>query len=160
MPLKRELGLAAAIAVVCGESIALGIFLTPAAMAKSLGSPALLLAVWVGMAIMAIAGALCYANLAVRFPEAGGLYVYLRHFYGARVGFLYGWMSIAVMDSGIAAALAVGAAGYFGGIVPGADTHPVLTATLLLVLVNALHYRGIQVGGRFMAVTNWLKLGL
>jgi APA family basic amino acid/polyamine antiporter len=160
MALKRELGLAVAIAVVCGESIALGIFLTPAAMAKSLGSPALLLAVWLGMALMAIAGALCYANLAVRFPEAGGLYVYLRHFYGEQVGFVYGWMSIAVMDSGIAAALAVGATGYLGAIVPGADAHPVLTAMLLLVLVNALHYCGIRVGGRFMAFTNWLKLGL
>src|SRR4051812_5684125 len=157
MGLKRELGLAAAIAVVCGESIALGIFLTPAAMAKSLGSPALLLAVWVGMATMAVAGALCYAKLAVRFPEAGGLYVYLRHFYGERVGFLYGWLSIVVMDSGIAAALAVGAAGYVGGIFPSAGQHPVVIATALLVVVAALHYRGIQVGGRFMAITNWLK---
>jgi basic amino acid/polyamine antiporter, APA family len=158
--LKRELGLAAGIAVVCGESIALGIFLTPAAMAKSLGSPALLLAVWLGMAVMAIAGAICYAKLAVRFPEAGGLYVYLRHFYGERVGFLYGWLSIAVMDSGIAAALAVGATGYIAGVFPRAGQHPILTASLLLALVAALHYRGVQVGGRFMAITNWLKLGL
>ena len=160
MALKRELGLAAAIAVVCGESIALGIFLTPAAMAKSLGSPLLLLAVWLGMALMAIAGAICYAKLAVRFPEAGGLYVYLRHFYGERVGFVYGWMSIAVMDSGIAAALAVGAAGYIGGILPAAGEHQIVTAAVLLVIMAALHYHGVRVGGRIMAITNWVKLGL
>ena len=160
MALKRELGLAAAIAVVCGESIALGIFLTPAAMAKSLGSPALLLGVWLGMALMAIAGAICYAKLAVRFPEAGGLYIYLRHYYGERVGFVYGWMSIAVMDSGIAAALAVGAASYIGGILPVASQHQISTAAMLLAVMAALHYRGIKVGGRFMSVTNWLKLGL
>jgi hypothetical protein len=72
MPLKRQLGLGAAIAAVCGESIALGIFVTPASMAKSLGSPLLLLAVWSAMALMAGAGALCYARLAVAMPEAGG----------------------------------------------------------------------------------------
>jgi basic amino acid/polyamine antiporter, APA family len=158
MPLKRELGLGAAIAVVCGESIALGIFLTPAAMAKSLGSPLLQLAVWCGMALMACAGALCYAQLATAMPEAGGIYVYLRRFFGDRVAFLYGWMSIAVMDSGVAAALAVGAAAYIATLVPVTRHWPRFTAAALLLIVAAVHYRGTRVGGRFMAAVNWLKL--
>src|ERR1700730_12900962 len=95
---RRQLGLPATIAVVTGESIALGIFLTPAAMAKSLGSPLLLTAVWCGEGLIAMCGALCYSELAVRFPRAGGEYVYLREGYGGRVAFLYGWMSAAVMD--------------------------------------------------------------
>jgi hypothetical protein len=74
MEQRRQLGLAATIAVVTGESIALGIFLTPAAMAKSLGSPLLLTAVWCGMGLIAMCGALCYSELAVRFPRAGGEY--------------------------------------------------------------------------------------
>src|SRR5580700_399065 len=112
MEQHRQLGLAATTAVVTGESIALGIFLTPAAMAKSLGSPLLLTAVWCGMGLITMCGALCYSELAVRFPRAGGEYVYLREGYGSRVAFLYGWMSAAVMDPGLAAALAVGAAPY------------------------------------------------
>lgn len=160
MPLKRELGLGAAIAVVCGESIALGIFLTPAAMAKSLGSPLLLFAVWCAMAVMACAGAVCYAKLATVIPEAGGIYVYLRRFFGDRVGFLYGWMSIAVMDSGVAAALAVGASAYIAAIFPSAATWPRLVAAPLLFIVAAVHYRGTRVGGGFMATVNWLKLAL
>ena len=87
MEQHRQLGLAATIAVVTGESIALGIFLTPAAMAKSLGSPLLLTAVWCGMGLIAMCGALCYSELAVRFPRAGGEYVYLREGYGSRVAF-------------------------------------------------------------------------
>ena len=66
---QRQLGLAAAMAVVTGESIALGIFLTPAAMAKSLGSPLLLGLVWLGVALMAMCGALSYSELAIRFPD-------------------------------------------------------------------------------------------
>src|SRR5580704_8512801 len=108
----RQMGLAATIAVVTGESIALGIFLTPAAMARSLGSPALLAAVWCGMGLMTLCGALCYSELAVHFPVTGGEYVYLREGFGGRIAFLYGWMSAAVMDPGLAAALAVGATPY------------------------------------------------
>src|SRR5580692_8961430 len=104
MEQSRQLGLAATIAVVTGESIALGIFLTPAAMAKSLGSPLLLAVVWMVMALMAMCGALCYSELAVRYPKSGGEYVYLREGYGERVGFLYGWMSTIVMYPGVAAA--------------------------------------------------------
>ena len=56
--------------------------LTPAAMAKSLGSPLLLAAVWCGMGAFALCGAFCYSELAVRYPQAGGEYVYLRNGYG------------------------------------------------------------------------------
>src|SRR5689334_6254248 len=158
MPLKRELGLLAAIAAVCGESIALGIFVTPAAMAKSLGSPLLLFVVWSAMALMACAGAICYARLAVAMPEAGGAYVYLRRFFGERPAFLYGWMSIAVMDSGVATALAVGAVGYVAVLLPDAARWPRATAALLLMIVAAVNYFGTRLGGRFMAVVNWMKL--
>ena len=160
MPLKRELGLLAAIAAVCGESIALGIFVTPAAMAKSLGSPLLLCVVWSAMALMAGAGAACYARLAVAMPEAGGAYVYLRRFFGERTAFLYGWMSIAVMDSGVATALAVGAVGYVAVQLPEAARWPRATAALLLLLVAAVNYFGTGLGGRFMAVVNWMKLSV
>lgn len=115
---RRELGLVSAIAVVTGESIALGIFLTPAAMAKSLGSPLLLAIVWFGMALMAMCGALCYSELAIRFPESGGEYVYLRAGYGNQAAFLYGWTSSMVMYPGVAAALAVGAGPYVGQLLP------------------------------------------
>jgi APA family basic amino acid/polyamine antiporter len=127
-------------------------------MAKSLGSPLLLFAVWMAMALMACAGAMCYAELAITFPEAGGGYVYLRHFYGERIAFLYGWMCMAVMDSGLAAALAVGASAYIGTLVPGAEPYPIATAAVLLIVIACINYTGTKIGGRFMAAVNWLKL--
>src|SRR5271156_525764 len=110
--LRRQLGLGSAAAAVAGEAIAVGIFLTPAGMAKLLGSPFWLLFVWLLMGAMTMAGALCLGELAARYPEAGGIYVYLREAYGERIGFLYGWMSMLVMDPGVSAALAVGMATY------------------------------------------------
>ena len=102
--------------MIVGEVIAVGIFLTPAGMAKSLGSPFWLLIVWLLMGGMALCGALCYGELAARFPEAGGGYVYLREAYGRPIAFLYGWMALLVMDPGLTAALAVGLASYVGYI--------------------------------------------
>jgi APA family basic amino acid/polyamine antiporter len=99
-----------------GETIAVGIFLTPAGMAKSLGSPAWLFVVWLLTGAMTLCGALCYGELAASFPEAGGGYVYLREAYGRPLAFLYGWMAFLVLDPGITAALAIGMAGYAGYI--------------------------------------------
>ena len=80
-----------AIALVVGQVIAVGIFLTPGTMIRTLGSPFLILAIWTAMGGMAICGALCYGALAARYPQSGGGYVYLREAYGPRVAFLYGW---------------------------------------------------------------------
>ena len=101
-----------AAAAVAGEAIAVGIFLTPAGMAKSLASPFWLLIVWLAVGSMTLSGALCYGELAGRFPTAGGAYVYLRESFGPRTAFLYGWMCLLVLDPGLTAAFATGLAAY------------------------------------------------
>src|SRR6266566_10106981 len=116
--LRRQLGLASATAAVAGESIAVGIFLTPSGMAKSLGSPFWLLVVWITVGVLALCGALTYGELAARFPRDGGVYAYLLETCGRRVAFLYGWMCLLVRDPGLTAALAVGLASYVAYIFP------------------------------------------
>ena len=80
--LRRELGLASTTSAVIGGIIAVGIFLTPAGMAKALGSPMWLLLVWLVIGAMTMSGALCFGELAGRFPSAGGAYIYLKECYG------------------------------------------------------------------------------
>ncbi len=157
---RRQLGLAAAIAIVVGESIALGIFLTPAGMARSLGSPLLLGAVWCGMALMAFCGALCFAELAVRFPESGGEYVYLRRSFGDATAFLYGWMSTLVMYPGVAAALAVGAGAYVVALFPMGKAAAVCVPAALVLLFGGVNLLGSNVSGRWMTALNLLKLSV
>ena len=155
---RRQMGLAAAIAVVTGESISLGIFLTPATMAKSLGSPLLLAAVWCGVAFTAICGALCYSELAVRFPQSGGEYVYLREGYGGRIAFLYGWMSASVMYPGLAAALAVGAVPYVQVLVPLTPHVAAFLPAIILVGLACINYVGTRLSSRVMTTANLLKI--
>lgn len=157
--LTRQLGLGAVTALVIGEVIAVGIFLTPAGMARSLGSPFWLLVVWLVMAAMALAGALCYGELAARFPEAGGGYVYLREAYGPAVAFLYGWKCMLVMDPGITAALAVGLASYVGYIVALSDGAQKVVAVVTILVLAAVNVIGVRLGSRLMQWFTALKLG-
>jgi len=160
MEQRRQMGLAATISVVTGESIALGIFLTPAAMARSLGSPLLLAAVWCGMGLITLCGALCYSELAVRYPLTGGEYVYLREGYGGRVAFLYGWMSAAVMDPGLAAVLAVGATPYVMTLFGLAPTVQLWIPALILLGLAVLNYAGTALSRRMMATANLVKIAV
>jgi APA family basic amino acid/polyamine antiporter len=158
--LRRQLGLRTATAVVVGETIAVGIFLTPAGMAKSLGSPLWLLLIWLLTGAMALCGALCYGELAARFPEAGGGYVYLREAYGRPVAFLYGWMAFLVMDPGITAALAVGMAGYVGFMVPLTPAGLKALAVGTILLMAAVNVAGVRAVGGLLRWLTAVKLGL
>jgi APA family basic amino acid/polyamine antiporter len=158
--LRRELGLGSAAAAVAGEAIAVGIFLTPARMAKLLGSPFWLLFVWLIMGAMTMAGALCFGELAARYPEAGGIYVYLREAYGERTGFLYGWMSMLVMDPGVTAALAVGMATYASFIFGWSSTVAKLMAVLSIAVICALNMINTRLGAGFLRYITWLKFAI
>ncbi|MDQ3665506.1 MAG: amino acid permease [Acidobacteriota bacterium] len=158
--LKREIGIRTATALVVSEVIAVGIFLTPAGMARSLGSPMWLLVVWLAMGGMTLCGALCYGELASRYPEAGGGYVYLREAYGPAVAFMYGWMAFLVMDPGLTAALAVGLASYAGY---GLDLSPwgiKILAIATIIVVALINIRGVRLGAGFVRTLMFLKLGL
>lgn len=158
--LKRQIGLTTATAILVGEIIAVGIFLTPAGMAKSLGSPLLLLLVWLLMGAMALCGALCYGELAARFPEAGGGYVYLREAYGPQPAFLYGWMSLLVMDPGLTAALAIGLGTYVGYAVNLSAVGVKVLAMATIFALAAANIVGLRTGAWLVRLLALLKIGL
>jgi basic amino acid/polyamine antiporter, APA family len=157
---RRKLGLASAIAAVAGETIAVGIFLTPAGMAKSLGSPFWLLLVWVVVGLLTICGALTYGELAARFPRDGGVYVYLAETFGRSIAFLYGWMCLLVLDPGLTAALGVGLASYFAYMVPLSPGLAKLAGIAIIWLLCILNILSIQVSAAVLRWSTWLKLGL
>lgn len=158
--LSRQYGLATAIALLVGQVIAVGIFLTPAGMAKSVASPFWLLAVWIVMGVMALSGALCYGELASRYPEAGGSYVYLREAYGRSMAFLYGWMVLLVLDPGLTAVFAVGLTSYIDHLVPLADIAKPLVAIASVMIVAAINIVGAGISSNILKVLTALKVGL
>ena len=99
--------------------IGVGIFTTTGFLAGDLGHPSLVLAIWLVGAGIALAGALCYSELAVNFPRSGGEYVYLSEAWGRTWGFIDGWVSFFAGFSAPIAAAALAISAYVGYFVPG-----------------------------------------
>jgi basic amino acid/polyamine antiporter, APA family len=158
--LKRLIGVGTATALIVGDVIAIGIFLTPASMAKNIGSPFWLLVVWLVMGAMALCGALCYGELAARYPLAGGGYVYLREAYGPALAFMYGWMALLVMDPGLTAALAVGLGSHAGYALALSPWQMKGIAVAVIAAVAAVNVIGVKHGAWLLHSLTALKLGL
>lgn len=95
--LRRELGALAAAAIVVNATIGTGIFKKPAEVARQAGSIEASLVVWALGAAVALAGALCFAELSSSMPRTGGIYEYLRRAWGPRLAFVYGWAKITLL---------------------------------------------------------------
>jgi APA family basic amino acid/polyamine antiporter len=161
----RSLGLFDSVMVVVGAMIGSGIFLVSADMARILGSAPWVLVAWGIAAVLTIAAALSYGELAAMMPRAGGQYVYLREAFSPLAGFLYGWTLFTVIQTGTTAAVCVGFARYAGLWVPGISEEtyiipPIhlsptyalslsttqLLAIAVIVLLTWINMRGIQYG--------------
>jgi len=112
------------------------------------------------MGAITLSGALCFGELSARFPEAGGLYVYLREAYGERIAFLYGWMSLLVMDPGVTAALVVGGATYGAFIFGWSPLIAKLVAVLTIAAICIVNMLNTRAAAGVLRYATWLKFGI
>jgi basic amino acid/polyamine antiporter, APA family len=109
-----------ATAIVVADMVGVGVFTSLGFQVADITSGFSLLLLWIVGGIVAICGALCYAELAAMFPRSSGEYNFLRRIYHPAFGFVAGWLSATV---GFAAPIALAAMAfgvYFKSIVPGA----------------------------------------
>lgn len=147
MTLRRELGLFSAALLVVGGIIGSGIFFTPAQTARALPSAELVFLVWAVGGLVALAGALTYAELGAMMPDAGGAYIYIREAFGGLPAFLYGWMALLSIGTGALAAVALGFAGYAGRFIDlSMFGGPSGVAVGTIVILTITNYLGIKPG--------------
>lgn len=156
--LKRELSRFDMTMIAIGSTIGSGIFLTPALIAHTLPAPSWIIGIWLVGGVMALTGALTFAELGGMMPGAGGVYVYLNEAYGPLAGFLYGWAYFLVCNTGGIAALSLAFATYLGHFIPLSPAELRLTAITGLLIVTALNVRGVKIAGMFSDVFTLLKL--
>jgi APA family basic amino acid/polyamine antiporter len=174
--LVRGLGLWGAIAINVANMIGTGVFLKTRVMTCNVGSPLLVLAVWLAAGLLTLAGTFAYAEVAAMIPEAGGDYVFLRRAYGRMTGFLYGWTTFAIYKTGSQAALAVGFAIFLNvasgnalegnaleGSLLGLPLHLswlAVAAVAAIWAVAAINCRSVATGGRTAIVLTSAKVVL
>ncbi len=169
--LLSKLGLYTTVAIVVGAVVGSGIFRKPALMASQLGSPELLLAIWVGAGIITLFGALTNSEVAGMITKTGGQYIYFQKMYGEFIAYLYGWAIFAVIQTGSIASITYVFAEYteyffklprfspeleisvflhipfIGNIYPLHDFGVKSLTILVIVLLTAVNYLGVVFGG-------------
>jgi basic amino acid/polyamine antiporter, APA family len=160
---RRELGRFDTAMVVVGGIIGAGIFINPYIVAQRLDSSALVLGAWLVGGVVALAGALTFAELGALMPNAGGHYAYLRDAYHPLVGFLYGWGLLLMIESGAIAAVAITFAQYTLRLVGHADVRGQLLAIVGIAVMTAVNYLGVKPGSRVLngfVIVKMVPLGL
>jgi APA family basic amino acid/polyamine antiporter len=172
--LVRGLGPIAAISVNVGNIIGTGIFLKARVMTCNVGTPTRVILVWIVAGLLALAGALTYAELTTMRPRAGAEYVITKDAYGRVWGFLNGWSQILVSRTASAAALAVGFAIFMndllGGTLGGVYFHfPIfgyqipfgtlqVVALITLAVTTLINCAAVSVSGHVASVITILKV--
>ncbi len=97
---KSQLGLWDTISIIVGIVVGVSIFKAPPMIFANVATPWHAFAAWTLGGLLALVGALCYAELATTYPRSGGDYVYLSRAFGSWAGFLFGWAHLAVVSTG------------------------------------------------------------
>jgi APA family basic amino acid/polyamine antiporter len=176
--LVRGLGPIAAISINVGNIIGTGIFLKTRAMTCNVGTPGRVIVVWIAAGLLALAGALTYAELTTMRPHAGAEYVITRDAYGKFWGFLNGWTQFLISRTASAAALSVGFAIFMNDLL-GGTLNPVyfklplpyllgggnipfgrlqIVALLTLTITTLINCAAVSVSGQVASLITTLKV--
>jgi APA family basic amino acid/polyamine antiporter len=170
---RRTLGVGACTALVLGNIVGVGIFLTPAEVARTSSGALGYFGFWILGALISIAGAMVTAELGTLFPRAGGDYVFLDKAYGRSVAAAWGTLSLLATFAGSVAALAVGAvetlqAASFGAIFSyglfslagmAFDVGD-LTAVGLVAIATWANVRSVSLVGRIQLLFTWIPIAI
>ena len=154
----RRLGTFDTTMIVVGGIIGAGIFLNPAIVAQRVHTTAFILVAWVLGGAIALIGALTFAELGARRPEAGGGYIYLTETFGPLPAFLYGWTFLFIINSGGIAAVAVTFARYTADLFHLSTTYIKPLAAALLIVLSGVNYFGVRSGSVTQNIFTVLKL--
>lgn len=145
-------------ALIVGIIIGSGIFATPPIVAGHLPHPITMLGIWVLGGLLALCGALCFAELAAMFPYTGGSYAFLREGYGPLPAFAYGWCALLVTYPASIAAVSIVFVAYFARLVPVAEGLRPYLAAFVCLLFTGLNILGVRLGAWTLRVLTGSKV--
>ncbi|MFM1835329.1 MAG: hypothetical protein RJA04_16 [Bacteroidota bacterium] len=167
--MQKKLNTTDATLLVMGSMIGSGIFLVSSEVGRSLSSPIWWISTWLLTSFLTVTGAYAYGKLSSKFPATGGQYIYLKESYNPLVGFLFGWTTFLVIQTGTIAAVAVAFAKYAGFIWPELInevpllgeyvTNQQILAALLIVILTGANLKGISFASIIQNVFTVTKIG-
>jgi len=145
---EKKLSLFDSTCIIVGIIIGAGIYETGPLVASCIGSGAGVVGIWVAGGLLALTGALCYAELATAYPREGGDYVYLGRAYGGATGYIFGWSQLAIIRPGDIALMAFVFGRYAETLYAPAGNMRMLYAVSAVVILTAINVLGVR-GGKW-----------
>lgn len=139
---KPLLSVTDGIFLVAGMVIGIGIFKLPGLVAGAAASGTQFFLAWIAGGLACLCGALVYAELAARFPETGGEYVFLRKGFGEGMAFVFAWSRMTVIQTGAIAGVAFVFGEYASQIVSFGAQSAAIWAVISVVFLTALNFAG------------------
>ncbi len=156
--LDRKLTLFGLTMIAVGSCIGSGIFVTPYEIVRAVPHHGFVLIVWGMGGVIALTGALTFAELGSMFPRAGGVYVFLKEAYGGLAGFLYGWVILLVINTGALAALGIALAEYLAYFHPLGYWGKIVAAIIVIAGLTGINLVGVNTSQWIANIFTGLKL--
>lgn len=180
--LSRKIGLWTTVSIVAGSIIGSSIFMKPAVMAGQLGSPLLLVTVWVAAGVISLIGASVNAEIGAMLPVTGGQYVFFKKMYGDFFAYLYGWAAFSVINTASVAAIAFIFSQYteyfihlprfseaierswqlslpfIGQLYPLENAGVKILTIVLILVLTWINCRSVKAGGRVQLISSAAKI--
>jgi len=144
--MKKTLSVIDVIALIVGIVVGVGIFKTPSLVAANTGSAGSFLLTWVIGGVISLVGALCYAELATAYPHPGGEYHYLTRAFGQKLGFLFAWARMTVIQTGSIAMLSFVLGDYLSKVFSLGRHSPALYGATGIIVLTVINIIGIREG--------------
>jgi APA family basic amino acid/polyamine antiporter len=158
---ERRLSMWDCTSIIVGIIIGSGIYEALGLVAGNVADGRTLAGLWIVGGLFALLGSLCYAELATRFPEEGGDFVYLTKAYGRGVGFLFAWTQLWIIRPGSIGALACVFADYATQLKPLGSHSLLVYACGSVLVLSGLNMLGVRQSTRVQnALTAAKVLGL
>lgn len=156
--LQRKITLYGLTMIAVGSCIGAGIFITPYKIVQAVPHQGYVLLVWGLGGLIALTGALTFAELGGMFTKAGGVYIFLKEAYGKLAGFLYGWVILLVVNTGSLAALAITFSEYMTFFVPIGQSGKILLSVAVVAFLTLINVVGVNVSQAVASLFTTLKL--
>ena len=156
--IAKKISVVTATNLVVANMVGTGVFTSLGFQVAGITSDFAIIALWVVGGMLALCGALSYAELATALPRSGGEYHFLSRIYHPAVGFLSGWISVVVGFPAPIALAGIAFGGYFKIFAPGIS--PIFLSLLIIWIITIVHLFGVRVEEMFQNGSTFLKIGL
>lgn len=147
--------------IVVGLVIGMGIFRTAATSAKDAIDPSVYFSAWLIGGLVALCGALTYAEIGSRFPVTGGYYKVFAQAYHPSIAFAINCL-ILVSNAASLSGVALIGSGYLLKLFPGewTDIHKALVSCVAIAVFYLINLRGLKLSSMAQNILMIIKIGM